>query len=200
MGIFTDESGDPKGCAIPALIAGLVALVLGISGTCTAIGNKWKVSEGDRVGMVNKISEKGMFWNTYEGQVALEGVSSNGKSLGANVWDFSIDNYFPKEKQEGLIKQLQDSMNSGQKVKIHYQEMMHTWPWRSGTGYLIQSVIPLSVGTSSNENKEADVARPVDEPKKTEFGVEVDVDGKKYYLRHDNSGKLKVIELRDINN
>jgi len=196
MGILFNDYDQPR---MSCIVAGIAALVLGAFGTCQAIGNKWKVSEGDRVGMVNKISEKGVFWNTWEGQMALEGVSSHGESLGANTWDFSIDNYFTFEQKDRLIKQLQDSMNSGQKVKINYQEMMQTWPWRSDTGYLIQSVTPLGIGTRSAESAGTGVANPAYKPRQTEFGIEVQVDGRNYYLKHDDSGKLRVTELKSVN-
>ncbi len=60
-------------------------------GGCQVAGNNIEYSEGQRVGVVNKISEKGLIWKTKEGQLSLEGRTSTGSYTGAGVWDFSID-------------------------------------------------------------------------------------------------------------
>jgi hypothetical protein len=195
MGLLTDDCGDFS--LGRTLASGLVALTLlcGGVGGCTAITNNWQTSEGDRVGMVNKISKKGIFWKTYEGQMALEGVASGGNSVGANTWDFSIDNYLATEKQEDYTNQLRRVMDSGQKVKIHYKEMLCTFPWRSGSGVLIESIQPLNV-----RGIEAKVEKPYLETpvtKGNDSGVTI-VDGKTYMLRHDASGKLRVTEMREV--
>ncbi len=122
------------------LFLGVAALI----GSCGGIGNNIEYSRGERVGMVNKLSEKGLFWKTWEGQMALEGIVSSNNTMGANVWDFSLDREaWNGEDTKELVAKLRGYMQNGAKVKLTYKEPLATWPWRSGTDYLIQSVEPV---------------------------------------------------------
>ncbi|MEI6731338.1 MAG: hypothetical protein WCK90_01525, partial [archaeon] len=131
MGWMFDYDGTPTLGGAGVLAVAALAVILGGCG----ISNNWKYSEGDKVGMVNTISRKGTFavTKTYEGQMALEGISGSGNSLGANIWHFSIDNYLPMKKQEELAERVSEFMNSGQKARVHYVQMFKTWPTRSGS-------------------------------------------------------------------
>lgn len=122
-----------------------LAVIIGIGwGACNAVGNNIEYSHGERTGMINKVSEKGLIWETYEGQLALEGIVSKDGSSGANVWDFSIDRQAEHgEDTAKLVQKLREYMRTGQKVRIEYIEQLSTWPWRSETDYLIQSVEPI---------------------------------------------------------
>lgn len=106
------------------------------------VGNNIKYSEGTRTGMINKISNKGLVWKTYEGELALEGIVSDGKASTANVWQFSIERNDPRSNE--LVKKINQYIESGTKVRITYQEPFATWPWRSGTDYLITDVQPVA--------------------------------------------------------
>lgn len=113
-------------------------------GAYQGIGNNIEYSQGIRTGMINKISEKGLFWKTYEGQMALEGIVSGNNSVGANVWDFSLDRQARHgENPKELAEKIRQYLETGTKVKVTYVEPLATWPWRSGTDYLIQSVEPV---------------------------------------------------------
>ena len=119
-----------------------------ICGGYQGIGNNIEYSEGQRVGVVNKISEKGLIWKTKEGQLSLEGRTSTGDYTGAGVWDFSIDRLAKHgENVDELYSQARQEMEDGQRVKITYKEPLATWPWRAGTTYLVQSVEPLETKT-----------------------------------------------------
>jgi hypothetical protein len=185
-------SGRPR---FSIVIPAAVFIIGGIIGGCGACTINWKNSEGDRVGMINKTSRKGPVWETYEGQMALEGIASGGGSVGANVWDFSIDNSWDRKKQDELADKLRSAMDSGQKVKAHYIEMVKTWPWRSGSSHLIQSIEPVS---ASGLERRAEVPYESLGQKKTDLGYEVNLDGRHYLLKHDNSGKLKITELKEV--
>lgn len=113
-------------------------------GGCNLAFNNYEYSKGTRTGMINKFSERGLIWKTYEGQMALEGMVSGGSYAGANVWDFSLDRQRRHgENTEELTKEIQTYLESGTKVKVDYIEPLRTWPWRSGTNYLIQKVVPI---------------------------------------------------------
>ena len=123
-----------------SLVLGGVLIWSGYEG----IGNNIEYSEGQRVGVVNKISEKGLIWKTKEGQLSLEGRTSTGDYTGAGVWDFSIDRLAKHgENVDELYSQARQEMEDGQRVKITYKQPLTTWPWRAETTYLIQSVEPL---------------------------------------------------------
>jgi len=115
-----------------------------IYGGYQGIGNNIEYSKGERVGVVNKISEKGLIWKTKEGQLSLEGRTSTGDYTGAGVWDFSIDRLAKHgEKVDELYSQIGQYMEDGQRVKITYKQPFATWPWRADTTYLVQSIEQL---------------------------------------------------------
>ena len=119
------------------------ALLAGCPVACYSL-NDYTYSEGTRVGVINKFSKKGTFWKTYEGQIALEGIVSSGSHVGANVWDFSLDNQARKgENIDGIAKQIQEYAESSTKVRIKYHEPWTAWPWRSSSNYHVQSVEPV---------------------------------------------------------
>ena len=103
-----------------------------------------RIFKGTRVGVINKFSEKGTFWKTNEGQLALEGIVSSGNQVGANVWDFSLDRqHRHDENTDALAVEIQGYLERGIKVKVKYIEPWTIWPWRGKTNYLIQSVEPV---------------------------------------------------------
>ncbi len=109
------------------------------------IGNSIDYSQGTRVGVINKLSEKGLIssWKTYEGEMALEGLVG-GQRIGANLWHFSLD----KEARHGentseLLEKLRQYQEAGVSVKVDYIEQLATWPWRGSTSYFVQNVEPL---------------------------------------------------------
>ena len=125
-------------------VVGATLSWLTIWGGCNIAGNNFEYSEGARTGMINKFTKKGLIWKTYEGEMALEGMVSGENYSGANVWDFSLDREARHgEKTEALVKKIQGYLDTGTKVKVTYTEPFITWPWRSGTNYLIQNVEPI---------------------------------------------------------
>lgn len=128
---------------IEKLLAGIVlasGLIVGLVSGISSCQNDRIVSEGVRIGKVNKISERGIWYKTYEGTLALEGLSNQG----ANLWDFSID----RQARHGEnVKQLSEDilkyLNSQEVVKITYKEPWKVWSWRADTRYLIQKIEPV---------------------------------------------------------
>jgi len=123
------------------------SIVLGASALWAGyefIGNNIEYGQGVRTGMINKVSEKGLFWKTYECQMALERIVSGNNSVGANVWDFSIDRQaWHGEDTQELVEKLNDALDSGTKVKAKYIQTLSIWPWRAGTTYLLQDIEPV---------------------------------------------------------
>lgn len=91
----------------------------------------WTNSIGARTGIVIKFSEKGGFgkWDTHEGEL----------QQGANVkkWEFSV---YEKQDGEGIIKQVENAMDSGKRVKIHYRQQREMQSWKGKTTYFVTKV------------------------------------------------------------
>jgi len=128
---------------IEKTLAGIVLAGGLLYGTVAGIGgcqNNYISSEGSRVGQVNKLSKKGIFWKTYESTLALQGLSSQG----ANLWDFSTDKQARNgENVEQLAQDIQKYLDSQELVKVTYKEPWAVWPWRAETRYLIQKIEPV---------------------------------------------------------
>lgn len=91
-------------------------------------------STGSRSGRLVKISKKGFFFKTWEGQLDVGGITF-GKKAGqaSSIWEFSVD-----DDDKGIIRQL-DAL-SGQRVKLYYEEKFYQFSWRGDTKYFINRV------------------------------------------------------------
>ncbi|MBS3086778.1 hypothetical protein J4422_03695 [Candidatus Pacearchaeota archaeon] len=124
------------------------AALVATCGTCRLV-NSIDYSQGERVGVINKVSKKGLFWKTHEGQMALEGIVG-GRSVGANLWNFSIDRKTDHDENvDSLVYKLQDALNNQQKIKISYIQSIIPFPTRGSTRYYIQGIETLQPSDSS---------------------------------------------------
>ena len=136
-------SADGTGIYIYRWVRTLALTGALIWGVYQGIGNNIEYSRGEMTGMINKVSEKGLLWKTYEGQLALEGIVSRDNSVGANVWNFSLDRQARRgEDTQKIVTELQGFMRDGTKVVVAYNQPFAAWPWRSKTRHLIQRVEP----------------------------------------------------------
>jgi hypothetical protein len=101
----------------------ILALIIGVL-FLTSCSNNY--SNGERIGTVNKLSKKGLFWETWEGHLNLTqtGMTST------DSWDFSIDR---DNEPEGLAVQLDSAAEYGWKVKLTYKQVTG-WNWFSNRG------------------------------------------------------------------
>ena len=125
---------DTFGQLVVLLLIG-VAVGVGIPAIGIAIGSGWTVSEGERVGVVQKVSERGAFISTTEVEVALLGEGT-GKQV-ARVWEASLDR---SAAPAGVRDALEAALKDGASVRIRYREVMVHAPWRMETDYAILSV------------------------------------------------------------
>ena len=117
------------------ILFGLVLLGLVLISGCG------QYSSGDRVGTVNKFSEKGLFSKTWEGQMLLGGLKQTGEGYEANIFSFSIDKYSKHgENKDDLVSKITECLNSGKRCKLHYEEEIISSPFRSDTSYFITEV------------------------------------------------------------
>jgi len=89
-------------------------------------------SEGNRTGLLQKFSHKGNMFKTYEGELVLSSLVSNGvSSFSAEKFFFSVDD----SKVANKLMQME-----GQKVVVHYEEKKGKLFWRGDTNYIVDSV------------------------------------------------------------
>ena len=123
------------------VMGGLVTLVgFGAVGGLGYLACNCNVSEGFRVGRVNKMSYKGRlpFCKSHEGQLTMEGTAGNEDgSIGTRNWDFSVSES-DAENVDELVKMLEKT--SGKRVKLHYVEKWMIPPCGTDTDYHVTRV------------------------------------------------------------
>lgn len=87
-----------------AIVGILLALVAGGAAGCSQ-------SEGSRVGIISKISKKGIAMKSWEGDLLL------GTGNSTTVWSFSVDD-------EKVVEQIQAAMRSGKRVELTYEQSL----------------------------------------------------------------------------
>jgi hypothetical protein len=86
----------------------LLILALGFA-AYTAFVLRWSYSEGERVGILQKLSHKGFVCKTSEGELALYVVAG----MSPQIWSFTV-------RDAQVARQL-DSM-LGERIRLHYTE------------------------------------------------------------------------------
>lgn len=116
-------------------ILGAAAIVL-LSG-CRVGAPSPTYSDGYRVGRVEKFSEKGFIYKSWEGRLILQGYDRDDKgNMLVRTFTFSV-------LPGGPVKKLEDAMVSGRPVKLHYhQDWMGQIKYDSS--YFIVDVEPAS--------------------------------------------------------
>jgi hypothetical protein len=89
-------------------------------------------SEGYRAGLLQKFSNKGAIFKTYEGELILSSVSSNRDvALASEKFLFTVTN-------KSLTRQF-DTLQ-GNMVIVHYKQKNGRILWRGDSPYLVDSV------------------------------------------------------------
>ena len=89
-------------------------------------------SEGYRAGLLQKFSNKGVVFKTYEGELILSSVSSTSNvALASEKFQFSV----LKKDVSPMFDTLQ-----GRNVIVHYIEKKGIVPWRGDSKYLVDSI------------------------------------------------------------
>ena len=92
-------------------------------------------SNGERVGMITKFTEKGLIWKSHEGHLNATQTGMNS----AEGFDFSVDN---DKNDPVVIATLDSAANFGWKVKLDYHEVSgFNWFGNRGeTDYFVNRV------------------------------------------------------------
>jgi prepilin-type N-terminal cleavage/methylation domain-containing protein len=106
----------------------IVVAIVGISLSLFIPMFVGQVSDGDRVGELVKLSNKGYFCKTFEG--ALK-VSEGGGEGEKGVWEFTV-------LDPAVVAQMKELL--GKRVKIHYDQIGFRNPCSGDTSYSAISV------------------------------------------------------------
>ena len=87
----------------------LLVLLLALFAAYTLLALWWSYSEGERVGVLQKLSRKGLVCKTYEGELALYVVSG----MAPQIWTFTV-------RERKVAEQLNTVL--GERVRLHYSE------------------------------------------------------------------------------
>lgn len=101
-------------------------------------------SEGDRYGLLQKISHKGNLFKTYEGEMVSSSVSGNQNvPIASEKFYFSITD-------ENVAKKMNDLQ--GHHVTVHYTQKNSAAFWRGDSEYIVDSVRASDGAPSNNGN------------------------------------------------
>jgi hypothetical protein len=108
-------------------------------------------SNGERIGMITKFSEKGLVYDSWEGTLNTTQTGMNS----ATPFEFSVDNDVNDPK---VISTLDSAATNGWKVKIKYHETFgkNWFNNRGETSYFVKEVVVLDkdpIGNMFGDNK-----------------------------------------------
>jgi hypothetical protein len=99
-----EVSGRAWSIVLAVLVLPIVLLVLYLW-----VVLSWSYSEGERAGILQKISRKGWICKTFEGELAISIVPG----VTPVIWDFSV-------RDENLVRAMEAAL--GKRVALHYSE------------------------------------------------------------------------------
>ncbi|HPE75513.1 MAG TPA: hypothetical protein P5210_06320 [Draconibacterium sp.] len=102
-------------------------------------------SSGYRAGLLQKFSEKGVVFKTYEGEMVLSSVQSDANvAIASEKFLFSV-------VDETVAKSMEQIQ--GRHVVVHYMEKNGALPWRGDSHYIVDSVrVDNVAGGTHNPN------------------------------------------------
>jgi hypothetical protein len=89
-------------------------------------------SEGERAGVITKLSRKGYVFKTWEGEM----VQGSFQVMTSTVWTFSV-------ADEKAVEKVRKAMESGKRVNASYKQVMLRNPFRGETDYFITDVMVI---------------------------------------------------------
>lgn len=115
----------------------IILILLMILITLTVLAFYADYSTGYRAGIIMKMSHKGMIIKTYEGQLNTGGFSGDvaGGDMTSMIWDFSV-----RSSNQTVIKEIENAVNQGKRVKVYYKEKYFKVPFLGDTKYFVDSV------------------------------------------------------------
>ena len=109
----------------------IVIAILALFGATVVAGlGGCSISDGARVGTISKFTSKGIVNKSYEGELVLGGVRSNGSSMSANTWDFSV-------RDLQIVPEIEYARDHNFVVSLKYHQTISHNPFTQDTSYLV---------------------------------------------------------------
>ena len=109
----------------------VLILLLGFA-AYTSFVLRWSYSDGERVGILQKLSHKGFVCKTSEGELALYVIAG----MAPQIWSFTV--------RDPQVAQRLDAM-LGQRIRLHYTEHLGVPSSCFGdTSYYVDRAAPVS--------------------------------------------------------
>jgi hypothetical protein len=123
----------------------ILLIVIVIIGLIGYFKYEFTFSKGYRAGLLQKISERGLIFKTFEGEMVLSSVQSNSNvAIASEKFQFSVAN----ETVAKSMEQIQ-----GRHVVVHYMEKKGALPWRGDSRYIVDSIrVDNVAGGTHNPN------------------------------------------------
>lgn len=103
-------------------------------------------SSGNRAGKIVKISESGVIFKTWEGQLDLGTFGAvKSSNFASETFEFSIDG-----SNQELLDILHKAQLSGHRVSLKYTEKYMKFPWRGNTKYMVVAAEVYNEGDSNS--------------------------------------------------
>lgn len=119
---------------IEAMILFLIFLILITLSVFTYFTICPDYSSGERTGVVVKMSRKGIFWKTWEGEMNIGSMSTYGNGMAVPmVFEFSV-------KNEEVVEKLKEVSSSGKRTTVLYSQALSRSIRDGETTYLIEGV------------------------------------------------------------
>lgn len=120
----------------------IIFAVLFLGGLFVAFMMFASYGDGYRAGALTKVAKKGFIFKTNEGEMYTatvinssgEAGDADGSGVINNIWYFSI------KEDEALIKQLEDALLNGHRVKLHYHQKYWTLFWVGDSKYVVDGM------------------------------------------------------------
>ena len=116
-------------------------LILAIFSSMLLTSCKENYSNGEKVGNLIEFTQKGVWWNSWEGRLNM---TQTGMNTSGEPFSFSFDN--DRDDQDSLITLMKEAQVKGWKIKLRYHE---TWGFKNlfqncgETDYFIDEVTVL---------------------------------------------------------
>ena len=108
-----------------------ILLAVASPGIAKFVGISTVYSEGERTGVLTKLSKRGFIWKTWEGEMNLGGMSVDGGGVATpNVWRFSI-------ADDAIAKQGMAFATGAKRVTVTYTEVWKAAFSQGSTDYLV---------------------------------------------------------------
>lgn len=96
-------------------------------------------SNGERIGTITRLSQKGIIWKSWEGNL---NITQTGMNTSGEPFMFSMDN---NKEDRNLLSRIDSAANQGWKVKVIYHECFgkNITGSRGETNYFVDDLIIL---------------------------------------------------------